>query len=137
MASKIKHPEEAICKDFMRLVESYTAAHPELRWLMHIPNGGRRTKAEAGILKAMGVRRGVADYLLPSAQFCVTMAPTSGIGRHYHGLWIEMKAPGGKLTDEQLQFQMDMLNAGYAHAVHSDPLTAMSDVLRYLRGRWD
>ncbi len=33
-------------------------------WWCHIPNGSFRTKAEAGLLKAMGVRAGAPDLLL-------------------------------------------------------------------------
>lgn len=51
----------------------------ELTWLHAIPNGGDRSKAQAGKLKAEGVRKGVADLCLP-------------ISRHgYNCLYIEMK----------------------------------------------
>lgn len=40
-------------------------AHPELRVLYAIPNGGKRSKATAGKLKAEGVKAGVPDVCLP------------------------------------------------------------------------
>ena len=52
---------------------------PELEWLYHIPNGGKRGKIEAARFKAMGVKAGVPDLCLPVP-----------MGR-YHGLYIEMK----------------------------------------------
>lgn len=52
---------------------------PELAWLFSIPNGGQRGKAQAGKLKAEGVKRGVADLCLP----------VSRMG--YNALYIEMK----------------------------------------------
>lgn len=54
----------------------------------HVPNGGSRTQAEAGIFKAMGVLPGVADIqILPGPFF------------------IEVKARGGRQTAEQISFQ--------------------------------
>lgn len=38
-----------------------TAQKPDCLWY-HVPNGGWRSKAEAGRFKAMGVAAGVADY---------------------------------------------------------------------------
>jgi hypothetical protein len=57
---------------------------PELGMLFAIPNGGHRHPAVAAKLKAEGVRAGVPDICLP-----VPRGP-------YHGLWIELKAPGGQ-----------------------------------------
>lgn len=58
--------------------------------IFHIPNGGKRTKAEAARFKAEGVRPGVPDLCIPVAR-----------GR-YHSLYIEMKVPGGKPTEAQV-----------------------------------
>ena len=55
--------------------------YPELKWMFAIPNGGSRHKAEAGKLRAMGVRAGVPDLCLPVRR-----------GR-FGGLYIEMKRP--------------------------------------------
>ena len=38
---------------------------PELELLFHVPNGGARSKATAGRLKAEGVKPGVPDLCLP------------------------------------------------------------------------
>ena len=57
--------------------------------VFHIANEGRRSPATAARLKAEGMRPGVPDLCVPVAR-----------GR-YHSLYIEMKADGGKLTDEQ------------------------------------
>lgn len=62
---------------------------PELDLLYHIPNGGRRGKIEAAIMKSEGVRPGMPDYQLPVAR-C-----------GFIGLWIELKAPGGRVTPKQ------------------------------------
>jgi hypothetical protein len=77
--------------------------YPELEWMFAIPNGGLRDKIVAARMKAEGVRAGVSDIFLPAAR-----------GR-YHGLFIEMKAPG-KLSgesDKQKQFGAHVSEQGY------------------------
>lgn len=67
-------------------------AAPSLIW-WHTPNGGARSKAEAAILKSMGVRAGVADlaFILTGAR----------IG------FIELKATNGRATPAQKTFRAD------------------------------
>ena len=65
-------------------------AWPELALLHHIPNGGKRGKAEAAKLKRMGVKPGVPDLHLPIAR------------GGFHGLYVEMKRlDGGRVSSEQ------------------------------------
>lgn len=66
----------------------HRAELPALEWLYHVPNGGSRHKAEAGKLKAMGVKRGVPDLHLDvcAGQFA--------------GLVIEMKTANYKPSDD-------------------------------------
>jgi hypothetical protein len=54
-----------------------------------IPNGGGRTRREAGRLKAEGVRAGVPDIFVAIAR-----AKT-------HGMYIEMKSSTGRVRPEQ------------------------------------
>jgi hypothetical protein len=74
---------------------------PLLSKMFHPANGGARSPAEAGILKACGVKPGVPDLLLPfpTPFFC--------------GLSIELKAQKGRLSREQRRWLMDFHNAGY------------------------
>ena len=74
----------------------------ELGLLFHIPNGGGRSKREAGVLKAMGVRPGVSDLFLP--------VPAGG----KHGLWLELKALGGAISTEQRVWLGEMEKNGYS-----------------------
>jgi hypothetical protein len=59
--------------------------YPALRWAFHPANGEYRHPATAGRLKAMGVRPGVPDVLLPFHAY------DAGVDRLYTGLAIELK----------------------------------------------
>lgn len=65
----------------------------------HVPNGGYRRKAEAGRLKAIGVRAGVHDLiiLLPGA---VT-------------LFVELKTDKGALSPKQKKFHEEIAKLGF------------------------
>jgi len=63
--------------------------YPELELLHHIPNGGQRSITTAARLKKEGVKAGVPDLFLPVAR------------GGYHGLYIEMKKEGGRLSNNQ------------------------------------
>ena len=112
----------------MRWAEMSKTKHPCLQWLHHIPNGGRRSKATAGRLKAEGVKKGVSDYHLPY--------PCGG----RHGLYIELKAPAvpgkrqGQPTKEQKQFLSDMRQLGYMAEVAVGWQQAKELIETYLAG---
>nr|DAU67254.1 MAG TPA: Nuclease [Caudoviricetes sp.] len=80
--------------------------YPELNLMFHIPNGGKRSKAEAGRFRAEGVKSGVPDICLPVAR-C-----------GYHGLFIELKRQHGNTTTKnQDTWLADLREQGYAAAV--------------------
>lgn len=57
----MRRPEESL----QRALVAHLRARLPAPWLvLHVPNGGGRSKAEAGILKAMGVLAGVPDLLV-------------------------------------------------------------------------
>ena len=77
-------------------------AHPELRLMFAVPNGGHRHKATAGRLKAEGVKSGVPDIILPVAR------------GGFHGLYLELKRQKGtRPTAEQRQWLADLEAEGY------------------------
>ncbi len=77
-------------------VRWFRQAYPEVR-IMAIPNGGARSPATAGRLKAEGVSPGVPDLFVPA-----------------WGLWVEMKrAKGGKISPEQKEWHQYLANCGY------------------------
>lgn len=99
--------------------------YPELKWLHHIPNGGKRSKAEAGRFKAMGVRSGVSDNFLPVSR------------GGYHGLYVEMKALDGKPTSKQLEFIRDMNDSGYLAKICYGADEAIETIEQYLKGKFN
>jgi len=91
------------------LIIEWSSYYPILKWLLHVPNGGSRTKTEAARLKREGVRAGVSDLFLP--------LPAGG----YHGLWLELKKrkrdDGGKVSKNQSDFLEAMREQGYKAVV--------------------
>ncbi len=79
--------------------------YPELNLLYHVPNGGSRHKAEAGRLRAEGVKAGVPDLCLPVAR------------GQYHGLYIELKAGENTTTKKQKEWLEYLRQQGYYTAV--------------------
>jgi hypothetical protein len=71
------------------------------RLLWAVPNGGLRNIRVAMKLKAEGVIPGVPDYML------AIPSPT------HHGLFIELKAPKGRLSTEQDQMLVLLGSRGY------------------------
>ena len=110
--------EQAAVMEWAMLMEKQ---FPELEDLIHIPNGGWRSKSEAVRLKKIGVKPGVSDLFLP--------AP---VGK-YHGLWVEMKRQkGGKLSPAQKDWIDRMNRKGYL-AVRADGAEEACEVIyKYL-----
>lgn len=79
--------------------------YPELALLYHIPNGGKRNKAEAAHLKQQGVKAGVPDLCLPVAR-----------GK-WHGLYIEMKVRDNRPTENQENWIHQLREQGYVAEV--------------------
>lgn len=110
--------EDAIQRAVFELKHYY----PELHRMMHIPNGGARSKTEAAILKGLGVMPDVSDVLVP--------LPIPGGPA---GLWLELKAPGKEPTHEQFVFLADMAEAGYEAKWANSTDVAIEIVVGYVK----
>lgn len=102
-------------------IELMRPAHPILEWVIHVPNGGKRPRGAAGKLKAMGVKPGVLDVLLP--------VPYNG----WSGLAIEMKVGTNKTTGQQDDWLQVFDASGYYTAVCYTLEAFMGHVNRFLR----
>ena len=98
--AKRNRPEQQIHQaavQYLRIMENLG----ELTFF-HVPGGGWRTKAGAGIFKSLGVRAGVPDLvLLFSDGRCA---------------FIEIKAPGGYLSAAQKAFRNTVEAMGFPFA---------------------
>lgn len=91
-----------------------------LKMAFAVPSGGLRDKVTASRLKAEGVKRGVPDMMIP--------IPIN----NYHGLFIEFKIKGGKLSAEQIVYGEYLKSQNYAHVVVYSYLEAIDATLQYL-----
>ncbi len=110
----------------------WARAHPDprCRLLFHIPNGGQRGGLSGGLMVAQGARAGVPDLFLPVP---VTIQ-MSGRARVVSGLWIEMKKPGGVLSEQQKRWLSELARQGYAVAVCWSVADAQMVLSDYLAG---
>lgn len=111
--------EQAFVISWCEVMES---RWPELSLMHHIPNGGKRGKAEAARFKRQGVKAGVSDLFLPVAR-C-----------GYHGLYIEMKAMDGEVSGKQEWFLAAVREQGYFGAVCFGGGEAVELIQRYMEG---
>ena len=115
----MKREEQTIHRTIVQHLR--TRAVPGCTW-WHTPNGGWRSPVEAAIFKSLGVRAGVADLvLLHDGQFFA----------------LELKAPGGRLTESQSAFLDDVEAAGGIVACAEGLDAALRKLERWslLRGR--
>lgn len=94
---------------------------PELKFLFHIPNGGKRGKAEAARFKAAGVKAGIPDLFLPVPR-----------GK-YAGLFIELKKQGGRLSLNQKIWINNLERQGYCTRVCYGWEQAAETIQKYLK----
>ena len=97
--------------------------------LFCVPNAGAGSqRGQAGKMKAEGVRRGIPDL-------CLAVPSNDGVTYNpgiFHGLFIEMKRKGGKLSPEQREVHEYLQSAGYqvrtCYSTH-EAITAITEYL--------
>jgi hypothetical protein len=75
-----------------------TYRFPDLEWMFHVPNGGKRDGREAKRFEAEGVKSGVPDIILPVAR------------NGYHSLAIELKRQKHGRTEPEQKAWNEYLN---------------------------
>ena len=124
MSTRMECPEEEVEQTCLFRWAAYSlGAHPELKLLHAIPNGGKRSKSEAARMKAAGVKAGVPDMFLPVAR------------GGSHGLYIELKRiKSGRVSAEQLAWMDELTREGYTCAVCHGWEEARKVIQTYLKG---
>ncbi len=95
-----EHHTQCACVNWFRM------QFPHMRHnLFAVPNGGARSKSQAGMLKAEGVLAGVSDLLLLVRN------------KEYGALCIEMKTKKGRQEESQKEWQRLIEQDGYKYVV--------------------
>lgn len=93
---------------------------PELRWLFHWPQGGKRSIITASILKAMGVRKGPWDFWLFVRR------------GNCPGFVFELKHGKNKLTLEQAELGDHLVTQGWQTGMYYHWHDARAALCEYL-----
>lgn len=120
MARRLTATEDQIHRAVAEWVVLNEARWPALKLMFHAPNGGSRHPAEAAKFKAMLVRKGVPDLMLPVAR-----------GRRI-GLAIELKSEKGRISEEQSEFMARLEQAGWLCCVCRAPEEAIGRIAGYV-----
>ena len=119
------HPEQILQQMLVRWLDA-----KNILFVASMVGGINLGRRVGGIRKSMGCRAGVHDIII--------LQPAGGL----HGMTLELKVKGGKVTDEQIDFWHKSLNRGY-HSMIMPPefevpeaLTwAIKAIERYLTGK--
>lgn len=106
--------------DEQRQLIQYARSKPWGQFLFHIPNESVGGMGWTVRNRQMGMRKGVPDLMLP--------IPMHG----YHGLFIEMKAKGGRTSKEQDNWIKALETFGYKAVVCIGWEAARDELEEYL-----
>jgi hypothetical protein len=95
-------PESKIQQSLIQWCRWQKTKFPELQLIHAVPNGGFRHPKEAARLIREGVLAGIPDLFLPVAR------------QSYYGLYLETKAPQGKLSPAQIKMHTLLKAQNYA-----------------------
>jgi hypothetical protein len=105
----------------IRVYQWFIYQYPKYNKLCtHPPNGGRRDVREAALFKKMGVLAGVPDLVFFIAR------------GGYHGLFIEFKLPGEKLSPHQREVIKSLKAQNYKVEVCYSDVEAIEIIKNYL-----
>jgi hypothetical protein len=124
-----EHDEQVALFQYL---ETLKHSHPLTQLAYAIPNGGLRSKAVAGKLKAEGVKSGVLDIHLPVASEAFNALDNRFFIPKYTGLWVEMKYGKGKMTPNQKKWKKVMEEQGHKVVVCYTWVEAANAIHEYL-----
>lgn len=106
MSLKMNHKESNEQQALFQWAKLMQGQHPDLKLLHAIGNGNARASAIQGArMKREGVLAGVSDIFLPVARSL------------WHGLYIELKVKGGRVSDNQKWWIVETTKRGYLAVV--------------------
>ena len=109
---RMKRPEQLLQIGIMNFAKRVMELEKYKNFLIyHTPNGGGRSKAEAGIMKGMGVMSGVADLTV--------LIPPNDNHDYPKCIFIEVKATTGGLDPAQEDFESRVMALGFDYYVIS------------------
>jgi len=118
----MKHHESIEQRAVIRWANLSKGKSPALSLLVAIPNGGKRSRIEAAIMKGEGVRAGFPDLVLFHA------------AKGFHGLAIEMKRKdGGTVSPAQKEWITALNEEGYKAVVCHGAEEAIETLRGYLK----
>lgn len=91
--------------------------------IVHIPNEGKRSAAYAAKMKRMGLRNGFPDLFVTEAR------------GGFHGLFIELKAEGGRTSPDQKMWIAKLNSKGYLARVCVGADAAITEIQKYMEMR--
>ncbi len=108
--------------DEQRQLIQWCRTDPRLQFLFHIPNESIGGQGWLIRNRQLGVKSGVPDLFYP--------VPMNG----HHGLFIEMKTKGGRLSPEQKRWLAALDTFGYKTAVCYGWEAARDVLMEYING---
>ena len=121
MKNHIEDDNQEALITWCRLNES---KYPQLGNIFAIPNGGKRNIREAVRFKRQGVKAGVPDLFLASkGKFK---------GKIKYGLFIELKAPHGRINENQNKWIIKLDAQNYGVVVRFSFEEAVKAICEYL-----
>lgn len=119
----IRYTEHDMAVAMVAQLQERIPTHPDYAYIFHVPNGGHRSRAAAGKLKAEGVKRGVLDYLWLLRR-----------GR-YAGLAVELKVGDNYPDADQRRWMQWLEHQGFCvRVVRDDPDEAVRIFDNYYNG---
>lgn len=118
-------PEHELQCSIIVWAETNENIHPELHWLYAIPNGSYKSAKSAKDFKEEGLKSGVPDLCLP--------IPRGGYG----ALYIELKSPVGKLSENQRKWLQGLTDVGNLCLEARTYERVTQVIVDYLKGKYE
>lgn len=118
-------PEHDLQCSIVQWASIHERQYPELKWLYAIPNGSYKSAKSAKEFQEEGLKSGVPDLCLP--------IPRGGYG----ALYIELKSPTGKLSENQRKWLQGLMDVGNLCLEARTYERVTQVILDYLKGKYE